>query len=335
MSISHKYIDKSIFSRGVLDLANFFFKLSAYDNLPYTCKDSEEEEMMDYFCSIGCAEKSEDGKYLLEEDCSIMNSFRLFLNCLTNKFSMPYTGYCSEALYTEMSLLELRLSLQVGFLHGDFVFGNVKEYPYLICVFNEEKLGNEPMCLHPDSVDTDVEDIDEVFSQIADIKSSGSEYITDNCYFIWDRKRRVFVFESKEEKDVFEKTCSFYREYPKEYKENTEIGQFMNNPTEEGANKIIESLKADFQSMYPDADVTVRIMPMEDAKVEPLKPVEPENITKMEKDNKKEFTCLLDRKDVAHIFKNGEFYCTIPKSINEGIDCFLVKVRDFIDKMNS
>lgn len=336
MSIAHKYIDKSIFSGEVSNLFNLFTKIYYYENPFYKSIDKEEEEILEYFCSIGLLKKVGVGLYHIEPECPILDSFHLFLNCLTNKLSIPYSEYCSTVLDKKKTLPELRLSLSAGILHGDFIFNAEDTYPYIICAFNKIELDNEPMCLHPDFVGVDCENIDKAFTELSLIKHSTPKCLGANRYFVWDRKRKVFVFESKEDKDVFEGSCPFYKEYPKECKENTEIEQFMNNPTEEGANKIIESLKADLQDKYPDMEINIEIAPLGKAEPQPLKPIEPENITKTEEDNKDGFTYLLNSKyDTATIFKNSEFYCTLPRNYNETTDCFLSRIKEFLDKLNS
>lgn len=337
MSIAHKYIDKSIVSGEVSNLFNFFTKIYCHSKSPYLLTNNkEEEEMSDYFCSVGLLKKMGIGRYSAEAENPILDSFHLFLNCLTNKLSIPYSEYCSTVLDKKKTLPELRLSLSAGILHGDFIFNAEDTYPYIICAFNKIELGNEPMCLHPDFVGVDCENIDKAFTELSLIKHSTPKCLGANRYFVWDRKRKVFVFESKEDKDVFEGSCPFYKEYPKECKENTEIEQFMNNPTEEGANKIIESLKADLQDKYPDMEINIEIAPLGKAEPQPLKPIEPENITKTEEDNKDGFTYLLNSKyDTATIFKNSEFYCTLPRNYNETTDCFLSRIKEFLDKLNS
>lgn len=338
MTIAHKYIDKSIFTDDISKLAKFFFKLSTYDNSPYECKDSEEKEMMEYFCSIGYAKKSGIGKYLLDGDCPIMNSFCLFLNCLTNKLSMPYNVFTSCKEINSSSLFDARITFQNGIMHGDFLFSSTQVHPYILGIFGEESSCSEPLFLHHGFFDG-LEDRDEVFAELIKIKDNMPEWGKDNRYVVYDRRNNTLVFETEEDQKVFEKLFPFWESMPKEYyykkKESavmSDIEEYMDNPTPEGAQKIIESLKADFQNMCPDADVTVRILP----KSEPLKPVEPENITRMEEEDKKGFTYLLgDESNVATIFKDGNVYCTLFRSYNEKMDCFLIRIKEFIDKMNS
>lgn len=341
MTIVHKYTDKSIFSEEVLALFDFFAKIYMCDNASYKCKNSEEEEMMEYFCSVGFAKKTGKGTYLLEEDCSIINSFCLFLNCLTNKLSMPYTSFCSGQEIGFPHSFGIRAAFQSGIMHGDFLLNEGVTIPFLLGVFDEKNIVGEPLFLHCGFLQ-EAENRDEAFAQLSDIKNGMPKGTKNNHYVVYDRINNILIFETEDGQKVFEKVCPFWKDIQKTYYYankksmiNADIQSFMENPTEEGAQSIIESLKADFQNKFPDVDIDIKIMSLEEAKPEPLKPVEQENITKTEGDDKKEFTYLLHHENIgAAVFKNGELYCSFLKTPKEDNNHFIDKIEKFIDRMN-
>lgn len=352
MSIARKYIGKSIFSQEVADLFNFFHKVYYDNSLLYQCKSSDEVDMMEYFCSVGFAKKVNDNEYELEENCSIVNSFMVLLNCLTNKLSMPYTSFSSSEEFNSTQAFNARVAFQEGMMHGDFSFNQIHEFPFVLGIFNENIYDKEPLFLHFGFFE-EIKNIEEAFLKLSDIKNSMPKEARDNHYVVYDRQHNTLIFETRDSMKLFSKLFPFWGPISKTYyyqnkkaMADADVQSFMNNPTKEGAQKIIESLKADLQNKFPDVDINIRIEPIGEAEPESSEPtdiendkkeevgIEPENIKFNELNKHDYFSVVHPNTGSATIYKDNKPYCILFLSAQEGSDEYFEEIRAFIDKLN-
>lgn len=340
MDIAHRYINKNYNDWETMELLDFFHKLCFHNELYYECENEKEKEMMEYLCSINFVRKEGDNKCSLNLDgCALNEAFALFVDSLTNKVSTPYSGFISDKNMGAKQFFNRRLCLQLGMFHGDYIYNNVDIYPFIICVFNEEHITDEPLCLNEETVGRDINDIEKAFLKILDIKedTKDNNESKGNVYFVWDRRNGVFVFETREDMKAFERVCPFYKAMPKSYYYSDkksmiklDIERYINNPTPEGAQKIINSMKEDLGSQFPDMDIDVQISPMPEEKTKSSKPVKEEEVKKEDS-----VYFLVHPNMGATIFKNGNPYCLLMKYSNENDEELLERTKKFVEVIKS
>lgn len=211
MTLAEKYINCSPGSKEANTLFNVFMSIINTGPKSYEACNDEVEEVCDYFCAIGLLQKEADNIYIPQFRHSIIGSFIIFMNALTNRIAVPSVDFLARDSLTKIELLEQRLAFSAGIFIGETMIKG-SEIPYVLCTFNKIGTDNEVQPLY--NFAPQFMNFRSAMEEVAYLHSVTPTDLGRTVCLLWDRKVKRFVFLSEDDKKYFLKNTNLYREMP-------------------------------------------------------------------------------------------------------------------------